>query len=454
MINVLSTFDGMSCGRIALERAGIKVNKYFASEIDKHAIKVAMENYPETIQLGDVTKVKASDLPVIDLLIGGSPCQGFSFAGKQLNFNDPRSALFFEFVRLLEELRHINPKLKFFLENVKMAKEHEAVITKMLGVQPLEINSALVSAQNRQRLYWTNIGMQPAGLFGDMESIIPQPKDKGIYLKDILEKEVDDKYYISEKALARIMRGKYSHPKFNPEKTGTLNTKNNSGQLSVDSGTTLIIDVEGYPKRNQNKASCFTAGAHSGGNHSDMDLIVTHSPQPRNGKEQGGKGHLQKTDGKSYAVDTGNGQAVEVIGARITGRNPDNPKSRKSGEHTEQMLETRFDNKQGCLTSVHKDTMVVKNRVIQINDLKESGGKQPYQQNCIYATEGKMPALMAEARGLLNTQRIRRLTPTECERLQTVPDGYTAHVSDSQRYKMCGNGWTVDVIVHIFQYLK
>src|SRR5690606_18870286 len=167
-INVLSLFDGMSCGQIALERAGIKVNNYFASEIDKHAIKVTQHNYPNTIQLGDVTQVKGEDLPKIDLLIGGSPCQGFSFAGKQLNFEDPRSKLFFEFVRLLKEC---NPKY-FLLENVVMKKEFEQVITEHLGVEPIKINSALVSAQNRERLYWANFPIE-------------QPKDKGIKLIDI-----------------------------------------------------------------------------------------------------------------------------------------------------------------------------------------------------------------------------------------------------------------------------
>jgi DNA (cytosine-5)-methyltransferase 3A len=149
-INVLSLFDGMSCGQLALSRLGIEVENYYAAEIDTHAIKVTQHNFPNTIQLGDVTKIKGSDLPKIDLIIGGSPCQGFSFAGKQLNFNDPRSALFFEFVRLIKECK---PKY-FLLENVVMKKESEKVITELLGVEPIMINSSLVSAQNRKRLYW------------------------------------------------------------------------------------------------------------------------------------------------------------------------------------------------------------------------------------------------------------------------------------------------------------
>lgn len=147
----------MSCGQIALREAGIKVNKYFASEIDKHAIAQTQHNFPDTIQLGSVTDVHAADLPHIDLLIGGSPCQGFSFAGKQLNFNDPRSVLFFEYVRILHEIQKYNPGVLFLLENVRMRKECEAVISEQLGLFPVVINSALVSAQNRVRLYWTNI---------------------------------------------------------------------------------------------------------------------------------------------------------------------------------------------------------------------------------------------------------------------------------------------------------
>ena len=168
---VLSLFDGMSCGQIALNRTGISYGKYYASEIDKHAIKVTQHNYPDTIQLGSVTEIKCTDLPQVDLLIGGSPCQGFSFAGKGLNFDDPRSKLFFEFVRLLKEC---NPKW-FLLENVKMKKEFQDIISEQLGVKPILINSSLVSAQNRERLYWTNIPIQ--GL----------PNDKGLFLKDIIE---------------------------------------------------------------------------------------------------------------------------------------------------------------------------------------------------------------------------------------------------------------------------
>lgn len=152
-MNVLSLFDGMSCGQIALDKLGVKVDNYYASEIDKYAMQVAKKNYPNTEHIGSVVDVKSEDLPKIDLLIGGSPCQGFSFAGKQLNFEDERSKLFFEYVRLLEECK---PKY-FLLENVKMKKESQDIISKYLGVEPIEINSDLFIGQNRRRFYWTNI---------------------------------------------------------------------------------------------------------------------------------------------------------------------------------------------------------------------------------------------------------------------------------------------------------
>lgn len=187
-MNVLSLFDGISCAQVALERAGINVDNYFASEIDKHSIKVTQYNYPNTIQLGDVIKIDVKDLPQIDLLIGGSPCQGFSQLGKGLNFNDPRSKLFFEFVRLLKECK---PKY-FLLENVKMKKEWRNIISNLLGIEPILINSNLLSAQNRPRLYWTNIGC------------IEQPKDRQLFIKDIIEPEGDRVYLGDWRTIFRI----------------------------------------------------------------------------------------------------------------------------------------------------------------------------------------------------------------------------------------------------------
>jgi DNA (cytosine-5)-methyltransferase 3A len=404
-LNVLSLFDGMSCGQLALQRAGVKVNQYYASEIDKYAMQVTQKNFPNTIQLGDVTKVKGSDLPKIDLIIGGSPCQGFSFAGKGLNFEDERSKLFFEFVRLINECK---PKY-FFLENVKMKKEHELVISQYMKVAPIEINSALVSAQNRVRLYWTNINEKPYGLFGDMMADIPQPKDKGILLKDILESDVPDKFYLSDKMLQYFSNraANFNQGKVNVREEEGKASCLTSSMASCDISDNFIkVDTNLKKSANQDKANCFTAGGNSGGLHSDMTLIVA-----------------------------------------SRGRNPENPKSREIGLNTEQHLEPRFDGKTNCLTSVQKDNLVMLNERQKANHKNEDE-----KANTFLSTSWK--GSQANGMTLVGTTKIRRLTPTECERLQTVPDGYTNCVSDTQRYRMLGNGWTVDVIAHFFVFLK
>lgn len=415
-LNVLSLFDGMSCGQIALERAGIKVNKYYAAEIDKHAITVTMANYPDTIQLGDVTKVFAKDLEKIDLIIGGSPCQGFSFAGKGLNFEDPRSKLFFEFVRLVNEC---NPKW-FFLENVRMKKEHELVISQYMKVAPIEINSALLSAQNRQRLYWTNINQVPWGLFGDMITDIPQPKDKGILLKDVLESDVPDKYFLSDKMLNYLntRKANYNNGKINYKTENDIASCINASSGSIDISENIIIDTN-------RKSRCFTAGGNSGGLHSQMDLIV-HNTMPRSSTTgKGGSGPLSRKDGKTYCLDTGNTNAVEIVGCVKFGRTDEAKEIRK---------ESMKNGKTNTITSVQKDNLLL--------------DKSPCLHGFEHGTNGQFNRQL-ETGGM-----IRRLTPTECERLQTVPDGYTNYVSNTQRYRMLGNGWTVDVIAYIFGYMR
>lgn len=398
-MRVLSLFDGMSCGQIALRELGKKF-EYYASEIDKHAIKQTQLNFPNTIWLGDVTKWQEWNIDWgFDLVLAGSPCQGFSFAGKQLAFDDPRSRLFFDFVAILNHVRKFNPDVKFLLENVRMKSEHEALITRFVGVNPLYINSALVSAQNRDRLYWTNIGMVHRGLFGEFYPGIPQPEDRGIILRDILqpEIEVDEKYYISQAVLDRMFRKVYSQPKINPDKTGAVTSRNNSGQMGLDSVTTFIsvngkapaqrastgrsldkdhnyqiINIDGNIKYNQDKVGCFTAGGHSGGYHSDMDLVMI---QRERGNNNGG---IVAKNGKTHSI------------------------SKSSWEHN--------------------------NMVMQINPSLESWGKQPYQQNRIYDSNGKSPAVLAEmscgSNAIMNRTSIRRLTPIEVSRLQTIPSWY------------------------------
>lgn len=333
-MKVLSLFDGMSCCRIALQKLGKHVDAYYASEIDKHAIQVTMDNNPDTIQLGDVTKWKEWNIPweQIDLLTAGSPCQGFSFAGKQLAFNDPRSALFFVFVDIWNHLKERNPKAKYLLENVHMKIEHEAVISRLLDINPLDINSALVSAQNRQRLYWTNIYNRPVGLFGHLECMIPQPKDRGILLRDILEEEVDEKYYLSVKMIAYF----------------------------------------------QNRAANFNNG----------------------------KINIRNPDDKATTI-TSSSSSVDI---------------------SDNFIATDVVNDNGKLREVPQSLCIDAN---YYKGIDRHGGRTM----------------------VLEKYRIRKLTPTECERLQTVPDGYTKAASDTQRYRMLGNGWNVDTIVHILSYM-
>jgi DNA (cytosine-5)-methyltransferase 3A len=552
---VLSLFDGMSCGQIALKELGVKVDKYYASEIDKHAIKQTMLNFPDTIQLGSVTDVDVSKLDKIDLLIGGSPCTNFSFAGKRNGMStttneeiytldrylelkadgfqfEGESFLFWEYMRILNDIRKYNPDVKFLLENVEMGKKWERTLSEAIGIFGVHINSALVSAQNRKRIYWTNIRTQQIGLFGEIYSDIPQPEDRGILLKDILEDKVDEKYYLSDKLLKSLTSDKNVGggcwkamiPKSIEDKSSTLTAR----MFKMGKNDTYNkIDKKGNCKSNQDKASCFTAGGNSGGNHSDMDLVCIPCDYRHS------EGIRFKADGKTGTLlsrarnDESCGQMVCVA---MRGRNPENPSDRTTGSPTEQRIEPRTDGKTNTLTTVQKD-----NLIMQLNTSKESGGNQPYQQNRVYDINGIVPALLAQmscgahkilvpykqnddnsifqlprgnnkggffedksptmsssswdrnnflcqrqqkkfkgdnekANTFLSTSwkgsqangmtlvernyRIRRLTPTECSRLQTIPEWYKWECSDTQAYKMLGNGWTVEVIKHILKHME
>lgn len=304
-MNVLSLFDGISCGQFALGACNIPVENYIASEINEHAIKCTRSNYPDTMFAGNVENlfylngvlyctdwlgvVKVVFSGSIGLLIGGSPCQGFSYSGLKLNFNDPRSRLYFEYRRLLNEIKCCNPDVLFLLENVTMRQEWQDVISEHLNVDPVKINSGLVSAQSRKRLYWTNIG----------GGSLDQPQDRGVFLKHILLDNVAEKYYLTDKARA------------------------------------------GFVKRLSN-----------------------------NKNRGAGFGHNLMT-----------------------------------GEDKSKTILARY----------YKD------------------GKE-----CLIA----------------DGDRWRKLTPVEVERLQTLPDNYTASLSDTQRYIALGNGWNAETIKHIFSLIE
>jgi DNA (cytosine-5)-methyltransferase 3A len=454
-LKVLSLFDGMSCGRLALDRLGIKVDKYYASEIDKYAIQVAQANYPDTIHIGDVCDIKAEDYQDIDLILAGSPCQGFSFAGKQLAFDDPRSALFFEFVRLLKEIK---PKY-FLLENVKMKKEFLDVISEQVSacypdfeggdmfggkIEPILINSALVSAQNRQRYYWTNI------------SGVEQPEQRGIVLRDILENGFDserDKSYCLDanyykgssvenyfkKSRRQMVYQDETHD--TPKRVGDLKNGSQGDRiyskdgkaitLNAQSGGTagsgnMLVETHDTPKKIaeidmpghdilkrvysvDGKSPTVTAHAGKG----TVPKIETHDTPKQVGTAEDINGHdilkrVYSPDGKAPTLNTmgGGNREPKVVGGAWRGRYEDD-------KSIKQNLELRKDGKTNSLTTVQKDNVVVENETYW-----------------------------------------RKLTCVECERLQTVPDNYTNHVSNTQRYKMLGNGWTIEVIAHILKNIK
>lgn len=304
-MNVLSLFDGISCGQVALQRAGITVNKYYASEIDNASISVTQKNFPDTIQLGDVRNVKCDSLDRIDILLAGSPCQGFSRAGKRLHLDDDRSKLYFEFLRLLRELA----PTYFILENVVMPKEIIDIINEHLGVRPIKINSSLVSAQNRTRLYWTNI---PG---------VEQPQDKNLYLGHIVE---------------NIPTNRPIQP--------------------------MIRDIPTEQIRDQIKQSL--------GNSKYLDTFL-------------------------WRWDT-HGRLLVMY--------PDGRKIQRIGRIA------CMDNKTELITCMTRPHIMTRDR------------------------------------------KVRQSFPEECESLQTLPQGYTEGLSVSNRYKVLGNCWTVDVIAHILRY--
>ena len=551
-IKVLSLFDGMSCGQIALDQLGIEVDTYYASEIDKYAIEITQKNFPKTIQVGDITKLDPKDFADVDLIMGGSPCQGFSFAGKQLAFDDPRSALFFEFIRMLKAIK---PKY-FLLENVRMKKEFLDIISQQVsecypeitfGIQPILINSSSVSAQSRQRYYWTNI------------SNIKQPEERGIVLRDILETKPETFTAMSDKFVKRN-GDRDCMIDLNKEKASNLSAMEyvKNGRQ----GDYLACDSSGKPKQVGNLEDIK--------GHDILKRVYSEDGKSPTITAHAGKGTVPKIETKPKQV----GKLIEQV--KVRKHEVDIPKLqtcildhyakcgknkkeiakelndkystvehyfRKLGsnffcipseEHWPQLkkilgIETNkfdkqimefefrdgvFETKQRVYSDEGKSPTLTHgsaDKLIQVGVAADINGHDILKR--VYSPEGKSPTLNACGGG--NTepkvvtggafrgraydekgQRMdrdgssvanktkqmlelrkddksnaittvgkdsvvvdeeltwRKLTPLECERLQTVPDNYTEGVSNTQRYKMLGNGWTVEVIKHILGDIK
>ena len=450
-MKVLSLFDGMSCGQIALNRLGIEVDTYYASEIDKYAMEITQKNFPETIQIGDVCAVRGEDYQDVDLILAGSPCQGFSFAGKQLAFDDPRSALFFEFIRLLKEIK---PKY-FLLENVKMKKEYLQIISEQVsacypeipfGIEPIFINSSLVSAQSRQRYYWTNIPN------------ITQPEERGIVLRDILEGNPNDPTLMSDKFVARNghRRCMIDESKEKASNLSAMEYVKNGRQ-----GDYLACDKDGVPKKifDENLDKMTTKDGKA------FCLTVSYPfAEAKNSIERKQRTMIPTSDIPKIVAGAWRGRSLDESGKNVKWKET-KPK---------QMLETRKDEKSNAVSTFTKDNVVVHSyREVRTEEAKQARRENrqktgqdhtPFRSKELQPREdGKVgtvtPGLNNDHRISLtrdDTQEVywRKLTPLECERLQTVPDNYTEGVSNTQRYKMLGNGWTVEVICHILKNME
>lgn len=446
-MKVLSLFDGMSCGRLALNKAGISVSKYYASELDKFAIAESSANFPDNIHMGDVTKWREwnIDWSGIDLLLGGSPCQGFSAAGKQggtkaelngetfivsnreqylelkqqcANFLSC-SHLFWEYVLILDHIKSVNPNVKFLLENVKMKKEYLNMITDTLGVEPILINSALVSAQNRWRWYWCN-----------WQTI--QPQDKGILLKDIIEDAPTNPTVMSDKFCKRnahILRDDFNGKAKNLSAMEYVKNGRQGDYVLCNNPTfeQWIADTEQY-----------------GGGRKEYDELY---PQEDN-----------------LVLSP-----ASIVGRRI------NPETGKRDDYNKdvplvQCLQVKHSaDKMGCLTTVQKDTVLSElppGRYVDIYGINldkstyterckkqiKKNSKKPNEKAVAVCTNGNLTGSGVNAI-TYDDIHYRKLTVIECCRLQTVPDDYFKVSSNTQAYKMLGNGWTVDVIAHLFNCL-
>lgn len=390
-MKVVSLFDGISCGRVALERAGLPISHYVAYEIDVDAVNCSKWNWPDIEHFGDVELAEFTDFKGYDLVIGGFPCTDLSIGkNNREGLKGKHSRLFWELVRAIKE---INPRYFLVENNYRMPKKDEAIITEALGVSPIHINSALVSAQNRDRLYWTNIPN------------VEQPIDRGIYLSEILESKVPAKYYHKEGALGYLANGRIHR----------IQNINNDKSNTLTAGYSKGVPLNAVAVRNESTRVA-TLGKDSQGNR------------------------VYDINGKSITISATSGgigrntglYAIPATGVALRSW----PRNTKSGRY--KRPETRYDEKANALTSVQTDSMAI-----------IDGGCYKVENGILFFKDKEVPIKLPDG-----YYAIRKLTPVECERLQTLPDGYTEMLSDTQRYKALGNGWNVDTIAHIFNYIN
>lgn len=376
-MKILSLFDGISCGRVALERAGLHVSRYVAYEINQDAINVSNWNWPGIEHKGTVEGADFTQYRGFDMVIGGFPCTDLSIGkSNRKGLAGKHSRLFWEQVRAIKE---VQPRYFLVENNYRMPKKDETIITETLGVKPILINSALVSAQNRNRLYWTNIPH------------LTKPDDRGVMLADILEERVPLKYYHMEGSLDYLTRG-------------LKNSRFLQKEDNEKSNCLLSVYAKGVP---------YNALA--------VKPLYGVLQRPR-GFNRGGV-HINKSP-------------------TITSN---------SWQHNNLII-YRGALKSYCLTASYANTHITRiyqdEGKTQIYETGKTGVPLLVEDGLLHYKERKIPVKLSD--GLY---AIRKLTPVECERLQTLPDGYTEMVSDTQRYRQLGNGWTVEVIVHIFNHI-
>ena len=417
----------MSGGQIALTELDIPIDKYYASEIDKYAMQFTIQNFPDTIQVGDVRELDINKLDKIDLLIGGSPCQSLSMAWKRKGLStkegieifdlemylelkengfefEGQSYLFWEYIRIYNDLLERGDNPKFFLENVEMGKKWESVFNETMGRKGIHINSALVSAQNRRRIYWT-----------DIHDDIPQPEDRGILLRDILEEEVDEKYFLSDKMIECL-----------------------KGRVKTDNDPICVA-----------MPACLTPRRTEYGKQIRKEYEAGIVKEQRKNIQQ-----LEpREDRKTNCLTTVQKDNLIIVSGTIRTFRGKHFREIKSGKSCTLMARARNDgNAQPCviigtpnIADITIPNKYIKKNIRSIDD----------KAHTLLATSHK--GAMVNGMTLVDNGnfRIRRLTPTECARLQTVPEWYIWDgISDTQRYKMLGNGWNIETIKHIFKYIE